>query len=320
VYYEMEEGHPERVGPFRLRSIVGEGATAFVYDAILLGRHGGSSVKKNHSVAIKVPKPSTSHDIILDEALIGSRARHPNLVRTRRLFVARGTPCIEMERIQGERLDKLTINRKGRRPVPVLRAAEIVKQAALGLHQMHKARSGCGRPLCAVHGDVKLSNILITSTGRVKVCDFGTATFVGTRFERAEDTVYGTPMFMSPEQVTGQHLDARSDVFVLGTVLYQLVMARVPFVGSRITDIMMIIAVGDFEDQLRMFKDRAPLLAPILKKCWHMSRSQRFSSAHELYMALRQAQEEIGSSLRGAPPVSLREWVCDHQATQSRRA
>ncbi|HJN85073.1 MAG TPA: serine/threonine-protein kinase [Patescibacteria group bacterium] len=276
--------------------MIGEGCSAWIYLAekdlgrsrVRRGRRG-----RTQSVAIKVPKPGTSDELFVDEATIGSRVRHKNLVRSHRLFRHNGRPCIEMELVKGVQLDKLVVQRRVVRPMHPLRAAEVVRQASLGLNHFHKVRSGVGIPLRAVHCDVKTSNVIITTGGRIKVCDMGVAKFAGGTFPNEPGMVRGTPEFMSPEQVTAQALDGRSDVFALGTLLYTLVMGRHPFMGTDATATMCVVASGRYRDQLQSFGLRSPELLLVLAKCWYLEKQYRFQSACELAFALSKVQKMI---------------------------
>ncbi|MBT6253884.1 serine/threonine protein kinase [Candidatus Uhrbacteria bacterium] len=319
----MNTSLPERIGPYKVRRLLGEGCSAWIFHAekdLGRGRVRRGRRCKLRDVAIKVPKPGTSDELFVDEAAIGSRVRHQNLVKASRLFRYKGRPCIEMELVRGVQLDKLVVDRRVVRPMHPLRAAEVVRQAGVGLNHFHGMRSGMGVPLRAVHCDVKTSNIIVTTRGRVKVCDMGVSQFYGGTFQSEPDMVRGTPEFMSPEQATAQVLDGRSDVFALGTLLFTLVMARHPFAGCNATETMNMVALGQYRDQLVSFGLRSPELLHVLARCWFVDRRHRFQSAGELAHELGRVQKMMVVDWNGEEmPPTLVDMVAHYKPSEGRR-
>ena len=213
------------VSRYRVEGEIGRGGMGVVYRAVdtSLGRR----------VAIKVLPPDATadpdrHRRFIQEARSASALNHPHIVTIYEVGEHDGTTFIAMELVDGVPLD--TLLAKG--PLPLPTALEYATQGASALEAAHT--SGI------VHRDIKPANIMITADGRVKVLDFGLAKLIErpaaeatmSAFETTPGIVVGTAAYMSPEQAQGQPVDARSDIFSLGVVLYEMVTGQRPFAGS----------------------------------------------------------------------------------------
>jgi serine/threonine protein kinase len=155
------------------------------------------------------------------EAIAAARLDHENIVRIHDVDEVNGRPFIVNEYVEGEDLEEV-IRKKS--PIPVLRALNITRVVAKALEHSHAAG--------VVHRDIKPGNILLAKDGRIKITDFGLAREVGHREVPLEDgTVLGTPFFASPEQISGQPADGRTDIYSLGVTLYTMLTGRRPFSG-----------------------------------------------------------------------------------------
>ena len=216
-----------RLGHCKLLEKVGEGGMGSVYRA----RH--ETLDKD--VAVKVLAPSFRQDAdlvqrMLREARLAARVEHPGVVTVQDAGVEDGIPYLVMPFVKGKNLDEILKERKRLRPSDALSA---VKKAARAFAAAHK--------LGIVHRDVKPGNLIVTTDGQVKVTDFGLAVAVAAgdpRLTRA-DCVVGTPQFMAPEQVTGEAIDARSDIYSLGATLYNLLSGVAPFEGGTALSVAM---------------------------------------------------------------------------------
>lgn len=155
------------------------------------------------------------------EAIAAARLDHENIVRIHDVDEVDGRPFIVNEYVEGEDLEEV-IRKKS--PIPVLRALHITRVVAKALEHSHAAG--------VVHRDIKPGNILLAKDGRIKITDFGLAREVGHREVPLEDgSVLGTPFFASPEQISGQPADGRTDIYSLGVTLYTMLTGRRPFSG-----------------------------------------------------------------------------------------
>lgn len=296
----MIEENPDRIGEFAVGKRLGSGATSVVYMAHKIGT--------GTKYAIKVPLDRRHHAIIKDEARLGLRLGHRNVVRVVKLIEHNQVPCLVMPVALGAMLSRLLVSPRGMRPIAQRLTAQVVRSAALGLHHIHCATAVDGTPMRAVHGDVKPANVLITRGGVVRVCDYGVSMFEGRRTLAEAGSVCGTPSYMAPEQVQAHHRDHRADIFVLGTMLYEMLMAITAFYGHDSREIMTKIAVGDYGDKLESFKLRYPLLYPVLERCWRVQPGDRYSSAQELALELQGLCKKLPKVPRNSPQT-LKAWV-----------
>jgi serine/threonine-protein kinase len=139
-----------------------------------------------------------------------------------------------------------------------------------------------------VHRDVKPDNIIVSTTGLVKVMDFGIARVMESSLTKT-GSVIGTPAYMSPEQVNGQKLDARSDIFSLGVILYELLTGQKPFTGNTISSLMFAIIKSDPTQPSRLDAKVHASWDEILGKALAKNRDERYASARELAQAVRDA-------------------------------
>ncbi len=202
------------VGRYQIRALLAEGGMAEVYRAV--------DSSNGRDVVLKVPHSSIAGDIAAfnryrREIEIACRLDHPGL---QRLLSDPNAPFMVFEYVEGESLRKY-LARHGR--LPVEEVVHIGRQLAEALQYVHEQG--------VVHRDLKPENILIAPDGRVTLTDFGIALRLASRrltFSHLTNAV-GTPDYMAPEQVRGERGDARTDVYALGTVLYELLTGRVPY-------------------------------------------------------------------------------------------
>lgn len=204
---------------------------------VLLARKGAEGFEK--LVVIKRILPHLVEDeeffaMFIDEAKITMRLDHPNIARINEFGVENGVHFIEMEYVSGEdvrRMDKRA--RMANHPVPLGVILRVIADAAAGLDFAHKAKDSKGNPLGLVHRDVSPQNVLVGFDGSVKLIDFGVAKAAGRAQHTATGILKGKFPYMSPEQADGLDIDARSDVFALGIVLWELLTGKRLFKGEN---------------------------------------------------------------------------------------
>ena len=269
-----------RLGPYEIVAPIGAGGMGEVFRA--------RDARLGRDVAIKV-LPAAVADRpdrlrrFAQEARSAAALSHPNVVAVYDVHVEGDLPYVVSELLEGETLrDALH-----RGPLPTRRAIELAIQVASGLAAAHQKG--------IVHRDVKPANIFLTTDGRAKVLDFGLARIMeatdtdGLSTAISDDpvtfpgTVLGTVGYMAPEQVRGEAVDARADVFALGTVCYEMLAGRRAFTGETSVEVMAAIVRSD---PLDLPPATPPALGRIIRRCLEKAPAQRFHSAADVAFAL----------------------------------
>lgn len=277
----MDEALPPgtRLGPYELEALIGSGGMGRVYRARdpRLGRH----------VAVKTLPPSAIADPDVarrfeTEARTVGSLDHPNLLVVYDVGRVDDVPYLVSELLDGETLRE-RLRRQG--ALPERQAIDLAMQVVRGLAAAH-ARG-------VVHRDLKPENLFLTHDRRVKILDFGIAKRVqvpgasqpATAAETltATGVIVGTMGYMAPEQLLGEAIDARADIFALGVVLHEMLSGTPPF--RRETAVATMSAVVT-DDPPELPESVTPTLAQIVRRCLEKSRDERFHSAHDLAIAL----------------------------------
>jgi TolB-like protein len=276
---EAEAPLPEqRVGRYRILARLGGGGMGEVYRA--------HDPELDRQVALKLLPPHLTADAeararMKTEARAASALDHPNIAVVHEIGVTEPTPgspeparlFIVMAYYAGETLKQKIA--RGRLPVAV--AVDHAIQVADGLAAAHEAG--------IVHRDIKPANLMVTGRGQVKIVDFGLAKLAGAELTR-EGTTLGTVAYMSPEQTRGGAVDARTDLWSLGVVLYEMLTGVRPFRGE--SDASLIHAIRhDAPEPLDALRPDVPAaLAAIIRTCLEKNPADRYSRAHDLLEAL----------------------------------
>jgi eukaryotic-like serine/threonine-protein kinase len=278
----------DKLGNFEIVALIGRGGMGEVYRA--------RDLRLKREVAIKTLPPGFAGDRdriarFEREARAASALNHPNIVSVHDIGQEGGVSFIVSELVDGETLARLI----ERGPLSLKKLIEVSTQICDGLAAAHAAG--------VVHRDLKPGNIMLTRDGRVKILDFGLA-----RQERAPGAdsttievshpgmVMGTPGYMSPEQVRGEPTDARSDIFSLGVILYEMAAGKPAFTGKSSVEVMNSILK---DDPLELPPASPPELDRIVRRCIEKQASRRFQGAADLGFAL-QSISSVGTRRR--PP------------------
>ena len=289
-------------GRYEIVKLIGEGGMGRVFQA--------RQVSMNRMVAVKVLRAQLAADEHLlarfqQEALSVSRLRHPNTIT---VFdygrTDEGYLFIAMELLGGHSLADLLAEEKR---LPLDRTLHIIEQVCSAVAEAHQ--------FGIVHRDLKPENIQIDKVGNdpdfAKVLDFGIAKIIhgdheesGAKTLTIAGTVFGTPHYMSPEQVHGLKVDHRTDVYALGCILYELLVGTPPFQGATPMAVMMAQASKPAPDILQTDADVTETVADIIQHCLVKNLEARMSSANGLLERIQEARIEIGDptsslSIRG---------------------
>jgi eukaryotic-like serine/threonine-protein kinase len=292
-----------QLGPYEIQSLLGVGGMGEVYRA--------RDSRLNRTVALKILPPQVAADAsrrarFEQEARAASALNHPNILTVYDIGEQDGLAYIVSELIEGESLrDSL---RRG--PLPLSRLLDLSGQVAEALAAAHAAG--------IVHRDIKPENIMITRDGRAKILDFGLAKQVSVAVAAADETrtathtspgsIIGTAAYMSPEQIRGEPLDHRSDIFSFGLVLYECITARQPF--QRATSVEAMTAILR-EDPAELPETVSPSLRQIVWHCLEKEPDHRFHSARDLAFALHtvSAVPSRASGTVAAIPAAHKKWI-----------
>jgi serine/threonine protein kinase len=230
-------GAERTLGKYQIVRPLKLGGTAAIYLAVMRGENGFS-----REVVIKRPLPHLIADprsrlMFVDEAHIAARLSHPNICQVLDLVSRDDEVYLVLEYLRGVDLREI-VKRCGElgRLMPVEVALWMAIEVAAGLDFAHGARGLDGRPLALVHRDVSPKNIRVTFSGSVKVIDFGIARAINRATETAAGTIKGTLGYMSPEQILGEQIDLRSDLFAFGICLFQMLTGVNPVDGATLKE------------------------------------------------------------------------------------
>jgi len=264
-------------GKYALLRELGSGGTGTVYEAenLIVGKR----------IAIKLMKPEAfaepdSQTRFVAEARAAARISHANVVDIHDLGVSRdGVPYIVMELLRGETLESV-IDTRG--PLAPAYACELFLQVLAGLSAAHAQG--------IVHCDLKPANVLVThprpDRPLVKVLDFGIARGVEAA-HNADQVVMGTPMYMAPEQVTGDAVDFRTDVYQACAMLFAMLAGSDPFEASTAREVMKLVAKGRHKDLQALVPELPTELVAVVKDGMAVKPRDRIQSAEELAERLR---------------------------------
>ncbi len=282
------------LGPYELLERIGAGGMAEVY----LARRRD---QPERLVALKRILPQFARDprfveMFCDEARICTALSHPNIVRVLDFGEDRGEAFMAMEYVPGvsvAKLLRLVAGRDKTFPVPI--AIAVAQRVLRALCYAHDARDPKGRPLGVVHRDVSPGNILVSRSGEVKLTDFGIvrSDFVARRTYPGE--LKGKMGYMAPEQVVGAEVDRRTDLFTLGIVLAEMLIARPLFSGPSEMEILTRIYETDLSALERYGTNLPRPLLTVLMKALARDPNERYSDARQFETVLQSVAHETSA-------------------------
>ncbi|HKY04607.1 MAG TPA: protein kinase, partial [Blastocatellia bacterium] len=285
------------VGTYRITEKIGEGGMGSVFKGI--------DMMLEREVAIKMLRPELSSqphvvERFRTEAVTLAKLNHPNIA-TLYSFLRQGDDFfMVMEFVRGETLDSV-IRKQG--AMSIERAIAMFCQALEGIEHAHR--------LGIIHRDIKPANMMLTDTGTIKVMDFGIARVLGTSRLTRQGSIVGTVEYMSPEQVRGEETDARSDIYSLGILLYEMLTGRVPF-QSDSEFALMKAQIEDAPTPPRSFAMHIPVvIEQAIMRSLAKKAEMRYQTAAEFRAVLLQGigavagQADPSKPLYAAPATKL---------------
>jgi len=286
----MEQQAPVLYGKYQLLDLLARGGMAEVYKAKSHGVEGFEKILVIKRILTELSENPAFVDMFINEAKIAVTLSHANIVQVFDLGKADETYFIAMEYVAG--VDLATVLRRARKygkPLPVELAVFIVSEVAKGLDYAHRRRDADMQPLNIVHRDVSPQNVLLSYEGEVKLTDFGIAKARTTVEQETEHGVLkGKYAYMAPEQARGKPVDARTDLFALGTVLYEALAGVNPFLRPSTYDTLQRVRDGEAEPILEVAEQVPEELAAIVHRAMSPSPDDRHENAGRFYEDLIQ--------------------------------
>ena len=265
----------EQLGDYRLISRIGKGSYGVVYEA----EHALTCRRDALKLMLYAgPCAADDEQRFLREIQVQASLQHPNIASVYTAFRTDWGPALAMELVRGESLRAVLEHRK----IPLQEGVGYMQAALRGL--------AAAEQLGVVHRDIKPENILITQDGQVKLTDFGLAHVVnGARITGTGENI-GTPCYMSPEQVAGNEpVDARTDVYAAGVVLYEVLTGHPPFTGTNGFAVMLAQRNTPPAPPIEVNPEICPELNRVILKALEKDPLDRFCNAAEMYHALEEA-------------------------------
>ena len=274
--------HPEQLGRYTVVEYLAAGGMADLYLVRTEGQKGFLVCKR---IAEHYSGIQRILDLFIDEGRIAAQLSHPNIVRLLETGQSDGQYFLAMEYIRGR--DLVAIARRAtevRRLMPRHLAIALCVQIARGLCYAHEKLDANGRPLRIVHCDISPGNIVVSWGGTAKIVDFGIAR-AEIQLREANGSVAGKYNYMAPEQIRGEAVDGRADVFSLGVILYEFTVGRRLFRG-RPEEVMHKVLEAPIVLPSQVVSDYDPELERIVMRALERDPDHRWQSARELYDTL----------------------------------
>ena len=288
---------------------IADGGTAEIF---LTKQHGAQGFEK--TVVLKrifttfYADPQFRH-MLVDEAHVAMTLNHSNIVQVLDLGEAEGRYFLALELVDGWTLDRVLRRSKAAGvPAPPALSLYVTAEVCRALAYAHGKKRGDGQPLGIVHRDISPHNVLLSEQGEVKLTDFGIAKAQTRKDQSPGNLIKGKIAFMSPEQAAGEKLDARSDLFSVGTMLYVMITRRHPFDAATDYETLMLVKSGDFLPPETARPGLHPDLYRVIRKAMAKATADRYQTAEEMLVDVEQVMR---LAFRPVGQTELQRWLAD---------
>lgn len=299
----------ERIGRYEVLRKIATGGMAELFLAKQVGMEGFERVVAIKRILAHLAYDQEFINMFRDEARIVAKLSHPNIVQIYDLGKSEDTYFIAMEYIPGRNMSSVAKKARARgEKLPPAYIARCVAQACEGLHYAHTRSDMTGKPLKIVHRDVSPQNIIVAFSGTVKLVDFGIAKAATKIAHTRAGVLKGKYAYMSPEQIRGEEVDARSDLFAAGIVLYELLCGRRPFEKDNSIQTLKSIVQEQHRDCRELNPDIPDELAGIIDRALTKDRNKRFQHAQELQIAL---EDFVSGTPERVNNLTVSNWITE---------
>ncbi len=287
-----------QLGRYEIDHLLARGGMGEVYLARVRGAHGFERAVVIKTIRTELVADQRAALMFVDEARIAAGLHHRNIVQILDFDRFEDGAFLVTEYIEG--CDLRTMLHHLKAPPSYDIAATIVAELATGLEAAHEATAEDGAPLNLVHRDVSPSNVLLGVAGEVKLADFGVAKARSRSYHTVSGTIKGKAPYMAPEQILGEPLDRRADVFGLGVLLFELTTRTRLYSAKSDAQAMKQILDGEVPDPTERRPGYPPALVPVVRRALARDRDQRYPTARALVDDLDQvAQAQRWNLSRG---------------------
>ena len=299
----------EIFGRYKLVSLLGEGGMAKVYLAVLSGPMGFEKEVALKKIDARLTQDDRFVKALINEARLGGQLRHRNIVEVYEFNQVGEDYYLAMEYVNGWTLDALVRNcRNAGKSIPPHVVLQFAMHICRGLDYAHSLVAKDGAPMNLVHRDLKPANVIVSRSGDAKIMDFGIAKADSNLYKTtAADITKGTPIYMSPEQVTGSSkLSGRSDIFSMGSIVHEMLCLDVIFHGDNLLAIMHKVLQADIRDAMNNVRERVPGLEAVISKAMAKKPEDRYESAGAMEKDLQGVLDSLGNV------PSVNDWLQEY--------
>lgn len=284
---------------FRIIAELGEGGMARVHLAVARSASGVTKLVVLKTLRSHLASDQACLEMFLHEARLAARLNHPNVIQTYEVTEDAGRQVMVMEYLEGQPLSHVFARARKGEQIPLEMYVHILCDTLAGLHYAQELRDFDGTKMDLVHRDVSPQNIFVTFEGQVKILDFGIAkAAVNAPNETETGVLKGKVRYMAPEQIVGDPVDRRADIFAVGAVLWEILAQEKIWSGVPDMVVMQRVTTGDIPSPRTVNPNVPESLERICLKAMSLEPLSRYATSQEFQIALEGALNELGGSFR----------------------